>query len=177
MISHFKTPAKLLLILVLIVQSHSSYARGKKQDPPVRKDSSTHVLLNTKILVNTKNTVGSYRLEVLYRDIIINSFTVKNNSPVRLLLKKDSPYVIKISKKGYIPRFICINTNMHEKTNKSIYYLNLETEFIAASAAMTLDDEALQLPSALVSYNKKAGNFENNKDYSLFVLQRIYAGK
>lgn len=127
-------------------------------------------------MVNAKNAIGSYNLEVLYRDMVINRMTVKNNTPVRLLLKKDAPYVLKISKKGYFPRYIYVNTNMQEKTNKSFFYLNMQTDLISSSDARILDDEALQLPSALVSYNRKAGTFESNKDYSAFVQRRLFGG-
>ena len=166
----------MLLTFFLIFQLHNSYSKTCKQDPPLRKDSSTHVVLNSRIMVNAKNTIGSYKLEVLYRDVVINSMSVKNNAPVRLLLKKDAPYVLKVSKKGYFARYIYVNTNMQEKTNKNFYYLNMQTDLISTSEARTLDDEALQLPSALVSYNKKAGIFESNKDYSAFVQRKLYGG-
>lgn len=167
---------KILLTFILMSQTHISYSKNRRQDPPLRKDSSTHVVLNSRILVNAKKTIGSYKLEVLYRDMVINSMSVKNNAPVRLLLKKDAPYVLKISKKGYIPRYIYVNTNMREKTTKNFYYLTMQTDLISSSEARILDDEALQLPSALVSYNKKAGVFESNKDYYAFVQRKLFGG-
>lgn len=148
-----------------------------KQNKTTKQDSSSNVKIHGRIVVKNKNSVGSYKVEVMRYDSVTSTFTVKNNQSIKFSLKKDSPYVLKISKKGFVPRLICINTRISENLNKNgEYTFYIETDFIAATEAMRMDNEALTLPVALIAYDKNTGNFGYNKDYSLFVQQKLHSG-
>jgi len=166
--------SKILLISFFSFSFNSAYsAPAKTKVSKLKKDSSSDLYLQGHIVVKNKEVKGIYKVEVLYYNAVASSFTVKNNESIKLLLKRDAPYVLKISKKGFRPQYICVNTNMHGSRNL-IHSFYFETNLISPAQAMLLDDEALELPIAMISFNKSTGSFANNKDYTSYVNQRIY---
>lgn len=164
-------------ILFIILASVSCYTASTPGIPGKKKSNSEQLRINAQIVVRNKEVNGNFKMEVLFFDSVISVFTVKNNKPVTMLLKKDAPYMLKISKKGFVPRYVCLNTNIHDTgipTDNYAFYL--ETDFIKNTTAMRLDNEALEMPIALVGYDKQTRNFNFNRDYTAFVSQRISAG-
>jgi len=169
--------AKIMLIGFLSFSINNAYSITKNKILKTKKDTSSDMSILGQIVVKNKAVKGGYKVEVLYYDSITATVNVKNNESVKFLLKKDSPYVIRISKKGFIPRYICLNTSTHETLNKTgLYTFYFETDFIETAEAMRLDNEALELPIGMITFDKKTGNFDNNKDYTSFVMQKIYSG-
>ncbi len=168
--------AKVILIGLLSISFTNAYSSSKKIPFKTGNDTASYVQIEGTIVVENKEVKGNYTLEVLYFDSTLTSINVKNNMPVTFLLKKNSPYVLKISKKGFIPRYICINTNIKgTKAGNGSYSFYFETDFIKVEEAMRMDNEALELPIAMISYDSKIGNFDQNKGYSIFVRQRLHA--
>ena len=172
-LSHLIT--KLLLISSLGFSFNTAYCLGNK-DLRTKTDTSSEVHIQGRIIIKNKAIKGNYKVEVMYFDAVMHSFHVKHNSSLKIKLKRNSPYVLRVSKKGFIPRLICINTHMESKVNNDTYSFYFETDFIKTAEAMRLDNEALELPVALISYDRKTNNFNSNQDYSNFVNQRIYGG-
>jgi|GEM_PF-2533032 len=167
---------KVILTSLLSILFTRAYSSPIKNSAETGKDTSTYVQIEGRIVVDNKEVKGNYLIEVLYFDSTLTSIKVKNNMPVTFLLKRNSPYVLKISKKGFIPRYICLNTNISStKTNNNPYNFYFETDFIKVEEAMRMDNEALELPVGMIAYDTKIGNFEQNKGYSIFVRQRLHA--
>lgn len=167
-----------IMLIGLSLSFRCAFAVSGNQAVSTEGDTSGYLYIEGTIVVENKDVKGSYILEIVYFDSVINTITVKNNRPVKLLLKRDEPYTLRISKKGYIARNICLNTStpdvFEHATTLSFYF---ETDFIKIPDALCLDSEALNLPVAIIAFNRKSGNFVNNRDYSLFVRQKLYAGQ
>jgi len=133
--------------------------------------------LEGKIVIKNKELKGSYKVEVMLYNSVTSTILVKNNAPLKLHLKKGTPYILKISKKGFFPRYICLNTNnCEDKGLAETYSFYLETDFIETSEAMRLDNETLEMPAAIISFDKTTCNFDHNKDYASFVNRKILNG-
>ncbi len=142
-----------------------------------KRDTSCCLQIYGRITFKNNPLIGNYKAELLYFGETVDSVMLKCNKSFKFYLKRNSPYAIRISKPGYTSRLICINTNIDETGNQnSVYTFFFETELIAVKDAMLMDNEALQLPIALISFNKKKGRFDHNHEYTSFVKQKIYTG-
>lgn len=173
---------KYSLLIVFIICFTFMHASQQKEGFasktfPVKKDTSCCLQIYGRITFKNKPLIGNYKAELLYFGEPVDSVMLKCNKSFKFYLKRNSPYAIRISKPGYTSRLICINTNVDETDNQnSVYTFFFETELIAVKDAMLLDNEALQLPIALISFNKKKGRFDHNHEYTSFVKQKIYTG-
>lgn len=176
MISPSYLITRILLIGFFSISVKSAYSRVAIPASKTEKnDTLAQVNIQGRILIKNRRVNERYKVEVLFYDNVINSYTVKNNKSLTLHLKRNSPYVIRISKKGCIQRLICLNTGLCENRRKGgDYTFYFETDLIEAKQAMCLDSEALQLPIALIAFDKKTGDFNNNNDYTSFINQKIY---
>lgn len=140
-----------------------------------RKDNTgktSKVEIQGRILVKNKELKGAYTVEVLCFNSITESIQVKNNESLKLHLYANAAYLLKITKKGFVPRYISLNTHQMVD-NKESYSFYVETDFIEISEAMRMDSEDLEMPSAIISFNRSTGNLDNNLEYNSYVHQRI----
>jgi hypothetical protein len=167
--------AKILLGSLLSTSATFSGATTITGEPKAKSDTSSHLDIEGTIFVENKEINGNYVLEVIYFDSVISTHKIKNNKPVVFHLKKNDAYTFRISKKGYIAREICLSTAIKNKQSQtSSYGFYIETDFIEIAEAMKMDDEALKLPIAMIKYDERKGNFISNRDYSIFVRQKLH---
>ena len=176
-----KTPAifirKQLLLFLLSICFTTINAFPIKGIFKSKKDTSCCLEIYGRISFKNQHLKGSYKAELIYFDETLDSVIVRCNRSFKFSLKRNSPYIIRISKPGFTPRLICVNTKVDDSDYLTgIYTFFFETELIAVKEAMLLDNEALGLPAAIVSFNKKTGRFDHNRDYTSFVKQKIKTG-
>lgn len=176
-----KTPAifirKQLLLFLLSICFTTINAFPIKGIFKSKKDTSCCLEIYGRISFKNQHLKGSYKAELIYFDETLDSVIVRCNRSFKFSLKRNSPYIIRISKPGFTPRLICVNTKVDDSDYLTgIYTFFFETELIAVKEAMLLDNEALELPAAIVSFNKKTGRFDHNRDYTSFVKQKIKTG-
>lgn len=139
---------------------------------PQNSEVPTALEVKGRILIKNKDIKGSYKVEVMHFNSITETFTVKGGEAINLHLKTNSAYTLKISKKGFTPRYISLNTHQM-KERKESYAFHVETDFIEVSDAMRMNSESLEMPAAIISFNSSTGNLTSNSDYAYFVNQRI----
>lgn len=86
-------------------------------------------------------------------------------------LDRDEYYTIQVSKPGYAKRLIVFSTSMPEGVSKET--LNYEFVVSLFKEKKFKDDFYLDFPIALISYNKKRNNFENNDKYTHFIKSNL----
>lgn len=167
----------MLLLLCFMLSLNSAYSFTLKPLFKHKKDSACCLEINGKIIMDAKHIKGTYKAELIYIDKVVDSAIVKSDKSFTFVLKRNMPYFIRVSKAGYVARTICVNTNINETANPdSLFTFSVETELIDVAKAMRLNNEALELPAAIISFDNKTGSFNNNTDYALFVKNRIYEG-
>lgn len=92
------------------------------------------------------------------------------------LLNKNSYYAIRVSRKGYITKYICVNTQI-SKPGQSVHVFEFETILLNESVLAKLNKDMLDYPVAIVHYNFKANDFIYNKEYSKFIRKELFKGQ
>lgn len=168
---------KNLLLFILSLSFTAVYSFPFQGASKIKKDTSCCLEIFGRISFKNQHLKGSYTAELIYFNEVLDSVSVRCNRSFKFSLKRNSSYMIKISKPGFTSRLICVNTNVDDSDYLTgIYTFFFETELIAVKEAMLLDNEALELPAAIVSFNKKTGRFDHNRDYTSFVKQKIKTG-
>lgn len=91
-------------------------------------------------------------------------------------LIKNSYYAIRVSRKGYITKYICINTQI-SKQNQNMHVFEFETTLLNDSVIAKLNRDMLDYPVAIVHYNLKTNAFIYNKEYSKFIRKELFKGQ
>jgi len=126
--------------------------------------SLTCLKLNGVILKSPKKERGVYKVELWQDNIIIDSKTVAYNMPFEFSLTKNSWYTIRITKEGFVPLLISIDTQLKIK-NPSIYEFNFQTELYHTSDVNNIDKDSFDLPFALVRFDESRNTFYPADDY------------
>lgn len=116
-----------------------------------------------------------YKVELICFNTLIETETKKSNKGFRLVLKKNAIYTIKISKEGFITKIISVNTTIEEKEEAPLTRFFFETELIKEKMKTELDEEGLEFPIALISYDSLNGVFNMNEKYTQNIKQVIYS--
>lgn len=116
-----------------------------------------------------------YKVELICFNTLIETETKKSNKGFRLVLKKNAIYTIKISKEGFITKIISINTAIDKNEGAPLTRFFFETDLIKENMKTQLDEESLEFPIALISYDTLNGAFTLNEKYTENIKQRIYS--
>lgn len=171
------TIAKILLICLLTLPFNSIHSAPKKPALVSATDSSSCLKISGRVTLDKKLIKGKYKVELMRYNTVIDSAIVKDNRSFTFVLNKNSSYLIKLSKKGHMTRYISVCTNMNDAQKQNeIHTLFFEAELLGVKEALSLDHEALELPIAIISFNKNTKKFSHNKGYTAFVKQKIYSG-
>jgi hypothetical protein len=168
------TLTRLLLILSLSGSCYLLKASGQKNTVLSSKDGDPGILLEGRIHSKHKLLRGRYTVEVISHDAVTATYTVKHDQPVKLRLKKDETFLLRISKKGYVSTYICLNTHLPEDIQSvPLYRFSLEIGFIESATARRIDHEVLSMPMALVAYDQSSERFACNREYEQFINSRL----
>lgn len=129
-----KRNLKILICLILF----SAFSLASKANS-IPKDSLPDLQITGRISKKSKLS-GTYKVELLYKNILIDSKEVKDENPFSFIMPSNRDYLIKISKKGYTTKLIGINTGLHkyeyaEKSFKYEFVTEMEETFQSASHA------------------------------------------
>jgi len=116
-----------------------------------------------------------YKVELICFNKLIETETKKSSKGFRFVLKKNAIYTIKISKEGFITKIVSINTTIDKNEGAPLTRLYFETELIKESMKTQLDEEGLEFPIALISYDALNGVFNLNEKYTQNIKQVIYS--
>jgi hypothetical protein len=138
----------------------------------LNNDSLFCLEVRGRIVLNSKSS-GSYKVKLFWNNLAIDSHTVKGNKPFVFHLKRDEMYGIVISKKGYYPRLISIDTRISE-ADKNLYLFDFETTLLKKSKSKNLDKDALDYPIAIVAYDDRMIGFYYNEEYTSEIKRDIF---
>jgi hypothetical protein len=154
-----------LSFFFLVSCYHSMYAS------PVT-DSSRCVEIDGLIEnANIKNT--ECLIELVCSNTVVESVVLKNGKKkFTLHLKKNAFYTIKISKKGYITRLICVDTKISRGYYEK-YSFSFETKLPDEAEAEKLNKDYLDFPIALIYFDVRKDCFVFDKEYTSRLKKEI----
>ncbi len=113
-----------------------------------------------------------YKVELIYYNTTIDTVVVENRKGFVFNLNKNAFYTIKISREGYLPKLVSIDTHIPDsRYNKGLYKFEFSTDLFDNS----VKSEATEFPIAIIAYNKKAREFNYNERYTSNIKAEIKA--
>lgn len=101
--------------------------------------STVCLKINGLILKSAKEERGSYKVKLLKENLVIDSTSVSVNKPFEFKLEKNSSYKLCVTKNGFVPFLISIDTRLPEN-NSTLYEFLFETELLTALSSNTLNN-------------------------------------
>ncbi|MDO9000926.1 MAG: hypothetical protein Q7W45_14250 [Bacteroidota bacterium] len=120
--------------------------------------------LNGMILKSPNGEKGTYKIELLQDNTVVDAKDVKFNDPFEFNLVKNAWYTVRITKEGFIPLLISVDTEMDSNKPK-LYEFNFETELYHTSQINHLDKGTLDLPIGLVKFDVSYDKFQPTAEY------------
>jgi len=129
--------------------------------------------LSGNISTKNENENDYYFVELITDNKVIQLLKVKDGRSFKFLLTKDRWYALRILKKGYITKTISVSTHL-PKGKETLYRFHFDTDLIPETQAKVLDQEALDFPIAIVSFDKDAEWFYYNEEFTANMKRQIY---
>lgn len=164
---------KTILFLLLLVSSAGMFAQSNAK-PKRTLDTSDCLSFTGKLDASMKSAEGEYTVKLIRDNKVIESQTIGVKRSFKFILKKNMFYTIKVEKDGFIPRLFSVNTNIDYSIDVgNLFKFNFETNMISAELYHQFDDDDMDFPLALISYDKSCDCFQYDKKYTEKIMTRI----
>ena len=121
-----------------------------------------------------KDFTGFYNVKLIRNNTVVATQTLSMKNGFSFTLAKDIYYTIKIEKQGYISRIFSISTKVDDKLDeRNTYVYSFETSLLREDLGGLFEDDNIDFPFALISYNKNCDCFEHSKEYTASLIQRM----
>ena len=163
-----KTPLLYPLTLILLsLLSFSTPSFGGEQD------SLFCIEIDGKVLIPRTDVLKTYKIELLCHNDVVDSGFVVDDESFLLKIQKNSWYTIRILKEGYFPMIVSIDTRLPGYNVKN-YKFHFDTELIVENYATIQDQDALDFPIAIISFNKNSETFLPVWEYSKNIKNSLF---
>lgn len=161
-----KTINQLLVICLLSILCNPITGQPRKNDSICMEITGRVLHLNTQY-------GNSYKAELLFNNIVLDSAIVQNHKMFKFSIPKNSCCAIRISKAGYVTRLISIYSQLNQ-SNSGFYRFDFDTELIEEKRAEKLNPEVLDFPIAIISYDTEMNCFYYNEDYTSNIKRDLF---
>ncbi|HKC67825.1 MAG TPA: hypothetical protein VKG26_06310 [Bacteroidia bacterium] len=123
---------------------------------------------------SVKEFTGFYNVKLILENTVVATQTLSIKKGFGFTLLRGNYYTIKIEKEGYIPRIFSVSTKIDNKLDeRNVYVFSFETSLLSQDLSGSFEDDNLDFPFALISYNKTCDCFEHSKEYTASLIQRM----
>jgi hypothetical protein len=130
-----------------------------------------------KILLMEEGDTKECIVELINNLGEIDSVILKDNkTKFKFILARNSTYAIRISKKGFVSKYVSINTDM-PVDDEVIHRFVFETPLLKKDAMAHLNREAMDLPIAIIHFDTKKRCFNYNKEYTASIKKELRKGR
>jgi hypothetical protein len=140
------------------------------------ENSSTCLEIEGRVTNIGRKTDNTYKVELISANVVIKTLNINDKKVFQFTLKKNSHYAIRISKKGFVPRLISIHTVV-PGDDKRVHRFQFDMELLSVKDARKLNDDALDFPVAVISYDNEMSSFYYNEEYTANIKRQLYTGK
>ncbi len=159
-----QNPISLVLFFLMFISVSVSGAENK--------DTAYVIEIDGKVLIPKDDDSKLYKIELLCHNTVVDSGVVVDSESFLLKIKKDSWYTIRISKQGYLPMSVSIDTKLPGNDN-NFHTFHFDTELIPDNKYI-MDNDAIDFPIAIISFNKKADAFTPVMEYSKNIRKSLF---
>jgi len=163
------------IAFILLFNNAFSFSEGKKKHNPI-SDTAVCLEVSGNLTSEVKNTEGTYVVKLLQNNQVIEQVLVDSKQKFKLHLKRNNLYTIKIEKEGFLPRLVSISTQMPTTAKKSnLYRFHFDIELFAEAFSKYFDQDDIDFPIALISYNTVKGVFNYDKNYTIKIQEKMHS--
>lgn len=157
----------MIAMFAIVLFASNSFASINK------KDSAVCLKINGIILkAPHKAERGSYKVELLNENKVVDSCKVPVNKEFKFSLHKNNWYTVRITKEGHVPLLISFDTKMDDQ-NALVYEFLFESEVLDAKK-VDASHEVMDFPIGLVRFDKSNNRFYPVEDYTASIKQKIF---
>ena len=128
-------------------------------------DTSACLEIEGKIL-NAGDGDGACLVELIGTQNTLQSLILKDGKKkFTFQLHKNQNYTIRLSKKGYISKLICIDTRIN-KAYEDLYLFAFDTKMVSLVESDKLNKDLIDHPVALIYFDVRKDCFDYNKAYT-----------
>jgi len=141
-----------------------------------RTDSMICLEVDGKIINALEGDDATCLIELFNSNTLVSWATLKEGrKSFKFLLKKNSVYTIKISKRGYITRLVGVDTKaaVRDVDEEDLYNFSFETKLLKSEELEKLDKEFLDFPIALIYFDTKKECFVYDKEYTSRIKKEV----
>lgn len=154
----------LMIFMTIMMGLFSQRARSANDLKP-KYDSLTCLEIEGKIVDREEEPTCTYTVELIAVDGKIDTLLTHGKNKFKFLLARDSYYVIRMSKTGYISKMVSVDTEILAQT-EDIYRFVFETSLLKEEALVHLNKEVTDMPIAIVYFNHDSNCFVHSKKYT-----------
>ncbi len=144
------------------------------KDKAGNRNDSTACLYLVGVIENATESADTCFIEFITPDMKIDTLFLKpGRKKFRCQLRKNEYYTVRISKKGYVPKLICINTEMLNDPGR-LGWFEFETSLFKKETAEKLNKDALDFPVAIIYFDRQKETFAYNENYTKDLLKELY---
>ena len=99
----------------------------------------------------------------------------KGNKKFSFTLNRNSYYAIRVSKPGFIPKIVSVETKFPDEIIDLISF-SFNTDLIPEALAKSLNQDALDFPIAIITFDPRTECFIHVKEYTELTKREIYQG-
>lgn len=158
---------------ILFLFSLSLTGGNKKGKVTQDSDSLYCIEIDGQVLIPSDDNSKLYKIELLCHNTVVDSGIVVDNESFLLKVKKNSWYTIRIIKEGYFPLIVSIDTKLPEYNTDS-HKFHFDTELIKENYTSIQDQDAIDFPIAIISYNQSINTFSPIKQYSSNIKRSLF---
>lgn len=115
-------------------------------------DSTGFLLLNGRVIKSSVKEKGGYTVELLQNEVVVSTQTVKAKREFLLDLKKNQKYTLRVSKEGFLPFVIDIDTHSKKAINE-FYRFDFDTQLIPLQTASSFEKNSSGEAIALLRHD------------------------
>lgn len=138
-------------------------------------DTLSYLRVDGKITNASRDANDPCRIELWSSARLIDSLILDHGKlKFSFVLPCNSFYTIRMRKKGFADRLVCLNTFVPRDADPGLFRFSFETTLINMSEARSLNQDALDFPVAIVHYHEEEKYFDYNKKYTETMRTDLY---
>lgn len=154
--------------LFLLACSFKAEAKHK-----ITFDSLSCLLIEGKITNADDGIDQICKVELISANEVVDSAILKDGKKrFKFVLEKNTYYAIRITKIGYLSKLVSVNTEMVTQSDL-IYSFEFETGLIKEGAAKAFNEDILDFPVAIISFDYALDEFSYNQEYTDYIKREL----
>ena len=140
----------------------------------VKKTDVTACLRISGVIANNNENEGECYIELIGQNKAIDTIILpQGEKKFEFMLGRNTEYMIRISKKGYLNKTVSVNTHILTLENE-LHSFNFETGLMAQSELANLNKNMLNYPAAIIQYDYQSDSFSHNEEYTDLIKKELY---